>query len=210
MTKFGILAIAMIVVGGAVVLGVRRWRFAEPTERAFEVSRKQPAKDMSLACEAKVLDDVIEVTFTLTNDTKEAIFAFDHGAERLTTDAVYADEAASVTVIIGVPDFPPRTAAAWKYHPKTTKLAAGAAKGRAFELKLPLREGNPYSDAKYDDYTVVEVTRLRLIVDFLRESNARLEGSTPVPKGPVEHAICETVLTKPVELRQRQGDFFRG
>ena len=95
-------------------------------EHKLEVAPKPPAKDVTLDCSVKQENDVLHVSFTLKSDTKELIFVFDHGALPMDPDALYADQGHFVNVIIGVPDFPPNVAAAWKYHPKTSPLTKPA------------------------------------------------------------------------------------
>lgn len=199
------LAVAATVVGvGLVVIPAGRARDPQTKDvRPREVLPMQPHNaGLDVRCSADVAGSKVTVHYSVINRSSEDVYLYDNG-DHPDADLVCDAGDGAVNVLMGISPLPSNPVT-WKHHPKTTRLAPGGHKDGAFTLPVPLREISAYHNATYATADHVGVTRLRLLIDYVRPSSPKFTA-TPEPRGTPECAVSET----PIELTlERRGDDF--
>jgi hypothetical protein len=170
--------------------------------------QSQPA-NLELSCQVEYAEAELVMSFQLSNQTKAPVYVFDNGARGdFLPDAVSAGADEAVHVLYGVPELPPFPTY-WKYHPKTTMVAAGSVLRRVARFKLPFREGDPYYPARLGEHSTIDVRRLVLRVDLVRESELTAGATAEDARGRVESTSCAIPLVAGMQLERRSGPFTR-
>jgi hypothetical protein len=183
-----------------------------PTETPMLDSQGKPIQsqpsDVHLQCDVRREGDTLRLRFEVKNSAREPIHVFDdRGRGDLQPNLLCDGGGGAVHVLYGVPEIPPGVVPYWKFHPKTTKLIPGESVRREATIKIPLREVDSYYPVKYDAHRAVQVSRLGLRVDFVRQSKVTPSDYPDEPRGELGSVSCEAALPGPVEL-QRRGDPF--
>lgn len=200
------LAVVALAGVGLVVIPSDRTRDPQPKDvRPREVLPMQPHNaGLDVRCSADVAESKVTVHYSVINRSNEDVYLYDNG-DHPDADLVCDAGDGAVNVLMGISPLPSNPVT-WKHHPKTTRLAPGAHKDGAFTLPLPLREISAYHNETYATSAHVEVTRLRLLIDYVRANSPKFTA-TPEPRGTPECAVSETPIA--LTLERRGDDFTR-
>lgn len=193
-------------------------------------------KDVVLTVAAPLLKDgELRLPYTVSNHSGEPVFLLnlyedrekllrppprtEWSAELAPTCYLAAEQV--VVVWAGALPRPARPGFSYfaSYTPLASRLGPGEVFRAVLRFELPVIEWNPYappsSDAKIVEPT--KVSKVRVIVDVLREKDARVKdpvkkspGAFQAVGSPVERLTVETTLDTPVMLlRRKDADFTR-
>ena len=143
--------------------------------------------DAEFSASVKVGKDKLNVSYDLTNRTKEDIYVLDifpnydletmKPSVNLNNTVTVWSEPDGVRLVRGLPPYPQEKDMSAFYTPYTSKVGPGETLKRRLELPLPLVEFSPYySPLETAKYEAVDVTRIRLTVNFIKSSAEGLEA----------------------------------